>query len=523
VNTTTFRIATQATRLVSLSLLSPLAGFALEVLLARVYGASGLVDAFRIASLILLLGLNLFFTQLLPHIVVPMFLDCRVRKGEKEAWETLLSLSSLMAYLGVGSLVVLCFHPEPILQTLGPGLPASISGDAVILLYCYSASFILILWSGILSSILYTYGLFWLNRVTPIVISVSTIGALALFGERAGAVALGGGALTGSVAVALIHFISARKLSAGSRIESRSWLIPGYHQDLIRNWRVSLPVILALLNSQAVGILLYRALSLMGTGSAALYGYGLKLTHLVYTPGAALVTVVFPSLSRAQAREAREEFEHLSDKAVRMVLFLTVPSAAVLWGLRFHTATVLFGGGALSKAELTRVGDLFGILLIGAPAGALVALLTRTYASLRSNVPTLVASVCSLSLVTALLPVAKGYGPGGVAWVGVLSAITNTGVMFGWGAVRRNIFPAGETVKYVAKLLLVSTVAALSVNIAAAPSSSHMSLLHLFSAGALSLVAIFGVSFCLRLKEAEYIVAFVHWQLRRGQRFLGAL
>jgi len=63
-----------------LSVLSPFSGLLMEMVLAWGYGASGVVDAFRIASLLLVLGNQLFFGYLLPHVTVPLFSEYRAQK-----------------------------------------------------------------------------------------------------------------------------------------------------------------------------------------------------------------------------------------------------------------------------------------------------------------------------------------------------------------------------------------------------------------------------------------------------------
>src|SRR5574341_1849864 len=91
-----YAVARSAGLISLLALLSPLAGLGVEMALAWRFGAGPEVDAFRIASLLLLFSQQLFVFQILPHAIVPVFSEFCARGQQDQAWQTALSLANLL-------------------------------------------------------------------------------------------------------------------------------------------------------------------------------------------------------------------------------------------------------------------------------------------------------------------------------------------------------------------------------------------------------------------------------------------
>ncbi len=97
-----YTTAQAASTLTVLAVLSPVADLAVEMALAWRFEASSMIDTFRIASLILVFGNQLFLSQLLPNIVVPLLSEYRAKVIEREGWRLAFSFAGL---LGVVSLI----------------------------------------------------------------------------------------------------------------------------------------------------------------------------------------------------------------------------------------------------------------------------------------------------------------------------------------------------------------------------------------------------------------------------------
>ncbi len=203
-------IARQTSLLIPLALLGPAVGFLLELLLARTYGTSGLMDAFRIAALIHLFGLNILFTQLMPHVVVPAFSALAAREGTAGAWRATLSFNAVLSLAGALGVLVIALKADVVVSLLGPGLAAEVRPQAILLVCAACLSLVLIAFSGTLSAALGAIGILWPSRVTPPLISGLMIASIFWLHGRHPAFALAIGLTAGSAAVALLHVIRAQ-------------------------------------------------------------------------------------------------------------------------------------------------------------------------------------------------------------------------------------------------------------------------------------------------------------------------
>jgi peptidoglycan biosynthesis protein MviN/MurJ (putative lipid II flippase) len=66
-------VLAETSGLVALSVLSPVAGLAVEMALAWRFGTSAVVDAYRVTVLLVVFVQQLFVTAILPFVIVPIF------------------------------------------------------------------------------------------------------------------------------------------------------------------------------------------------------------------------------------------------------------------------------------------------------------------------------------------------------------------------------------------------------------------------------------------------------------------
>jgi len=89
------------------SVLSPIAGLLLEIVLAWRFGSAGVVDAYRICIMDFGIWKSIIFGQMLPHIVIPLFSEYRAKNSEQEGWRLTFTLAT---GLGVASIAFIFFY-----------------------------------------------------------------------------------------------------------------------------------------------------------------------------------------------------------------------------------------------------------------------------------------------------------------------------------------------------------------------------------------------------------------------------
>lgn len=505
-----------------LSVLSPFSGLVMEMVLAWRYGASGTMDAFRIASLVVVLGNQLFFGYLLPHVIVPLFSEYRAKGLEYEGWRLAFSWAVILSLLSLIFVSWVWLDPAALVGLLGPGLAASGQEDAFLLVRCFSLVFLLMVWSGVVSGILYVYRVFWLSAVAQLLPNLFVILAVLIAGRELGVGALALGVMLGYTAMLSLFGYTLIRISRDSRIRLLACLKLGPKDGLLKALHLSVPLVMTIIIGQWGLIIINRVLSAMPSGTLAEFGYAWKLLALISLLPAGLATVIFPAFSDAHARENSAEFSRLVTRAFRMTLLLTLPLAAALFLERTPLVSLMFGRGGMSMTAVAETSQFFGILLIGAPAGALSAALCKVAFSMQdTKSPTIVALISALA-ITGLVPyAAETSGANGVAWA--FSAITwgGTLTMLGYQIFRYRIMPVREVTQYFGLLIALGIGVALPVMAIRAlfelnsSMTSGFALLEITLACLISIIVGYGLSRMLGIHESSEIWHYIKWQLQQ--------
>src|SRR5581483_8912293 len=115
-------------------LLSPAAALLAEMALAWRFGASGVVDAYRVTVLLLVYGQQLFVTNILPYTLVPVFAEYRAQGNEHEAWVVADSIGRLLLLFGIVVAALFFFWPSAVIGVIAPGLTGGVRETAVFLI-----------------------------------------------------------------------------------------------------------------------------------------------------------------------------------------------------------------------------------------------------------------------------------------------------------------------------------------------------------------------------------------------------
>ena len=399
----------------ALAVLSPLAGMAVEMALAWRFGTSPTVDAFRIGAVFLLLGQQFLVLQILPHIIVPVFTECRAQAGEQEAWQVALSLGNVFLGATLAFALLVFIWPEALVWLFASGLTGPARETAVVFLRWFGLAYIPLVLSGLATSVLYVYGVFWLPSLAQFVSNVVMAGVILATGRFPAVMVLITAVLLASVLGAALHGVKFLPLMrrVGARLPHR---LNTRHPAVGRGLALGVPLLGTFALGQWAAIVVVRVLSGLPPGSLAMFGYAFKMGLLVSLVPASLATVLFPKFAQEGLTAETGEFRVLCTRALRMALFLAVPLTACLYVLREPLVVVLFERGSFSAEATRMVSRLFGLLVLGAPAALLALFLEKMlYALEKAWLPTWV-RLASVLLLTALAPVtAARLGTDGLA------------------------------------------------------------------------------------------------------------
>jgi putative peptidoglycan lipid II flippase len=126
--------------------------------------------------------------------------------------------------------------------------------------------------------------------------------------------------------------------------------------------------------------------TLLGTGAVAANGYALQLMLLPHGLIAlSMGTVVFPRLARHFAAGELASLRAVALGAVRSVLFLALPAAAVLAVLGLPIVRLLYQRGAFDATSTTLTSQALGFYALGLAAYAAAEILVRTFYAMQDT------------------------------------------------------------------------------------------------------------------------------------------
>lgn len=398
-----------------LTMVSRVFGFAREMLMSRIMGASGAADAFLVAFRLPNTFRRLFGEGAFSAGFVPLFSQRfhgpgGMEEAEKFSEEVLaFFLPTLLAFTLVFELIMPAFvwaiasgyadEPQKFALTV---FLSRITFPYLLLISLVS------FFSGILNSLMR----FAAAAFAPALLNVAMLIALILVptGGVSSAIALAIGVTIGGVLQLALLWRSARKAGVSLRLR-KPQMTPGVRQFFV----VVIPATL--------GAGVYQISQLIDTffatrlpeGSMSYLNYSDRLNQLPLSViGTALGTAILPHISRFIAKDEPEEAARVQGQAVDLSMLLCLPAALALGVAAGPLVSALFQGGRFTAEDAFVTGNVLAIIASGLPAYVLVKVITPGfYARQDTRTPVKTAAivlVANIALNFALIPPFGIYG-----------------------------------------------------------------------------------------------------------------
>jgi putative peptidoglycan lipid II flippase len=422
-------VVAQTTRLASISILSPIASLLAEMALAWKFGASGVVDAYRVIVLLLTYGQQLFVSYILPFVIVPIFAEYRAQGKEEDAWILVDSVSRLLLGFGISIAAIMFFRPDWVIGFIGPGLSGQSKTAALFFVRWCGIAFIPICWTGAACGILYAHNVFAVNPIAQLLANLILLGAILVGSAKLGATSLVIGILGGALASTTVYTISVVRVrrrhgspSRAKRFELRS---------IYKAFQVAAPLLGSVIAAQSTSVVINRSLSRLPAGNIASFGYAWRMSGIVQLVPNALSTVLFPKFSEAWFSQGEREFVARCAKALRAALFISVPMTCAAYVYRRSIVMLLLHRGAFSVSDVNSSSVLFGLLILGVPASAVAGYVDRMFYSLKEMRLPVLMDFTGNAFELAFIPLlCARFGARGVAFAYMLLPwITGAGLL----------------------------------------------------------------------------------------------
>lgn len=388
-----------------MTLLSRILGFVRDFVIARSFGAGPLTDAFFVAFRLPNLLRRLFAEGAFSQAFVPVLAEYRARQGDVETKHLVDHVASLL-FLILIVVTALGMLASPLLITIfAPGFSADPNKfELTVQLTRITFPYILFMSLVALSAgILNTWSRFTLPAFTPILLNLSFIG-MALFATPwfdPPIVVLGWAVFLGGALQLAVQIPALSKIGMLPDF-APVWRDPGVQ----RIFKLMGPAVLGVSVSQVSLIINTIFASFLATGSVSWLYYADRLMEFpAGLLGAALGTILLPSLARTHASGNPTEFSALLDWGLRLTLMLTLPASLALAILAVPLLATLFQHGAFDVTDVLQTRQALVAYAIGLTGLILVKVLAPGFYA-RQDIRTPVKIALLTLLMTQLMNLA---------------------------------------------------------------------------------------------------------------------
>jgi putative peptidoglycan lipid II flippase len=495
----------------SMTLLSRIFGFVRDFVIARSFGAGIATDAFIVAFRLPNLLRRLFAEGAFSQAFVPLLGEYRSRRGEAETKRlvdrtatTLFLVVLLVSVLGAIGAPVLIYVSAPGFSTDADKFALTVELTRVTFPYILFMAMV-----ALSAGILNTWSHFAVPAFTPVMLNLAVIGGALFWAPHFARPidALAWSVFLGGALQLAIQVPALKKIGMLPRFD-----LVFRDEGVRRILRLMGPAVLGVSVAQISLLINTVFASFLPSGSVSWLYYADRLMEFpAGLLGAALGTILLPSLTRSHATDNRAEFSALLDWGLRVTLLLTLPAALALALLAVPLISTLFQHGAFHAADALQTRKALVAYSIGLIGMILVKILAPGFYA-RQNIKTPVKIAIVTLVATQLMNLAfiGWLRHAGLALSIGLAACLNASLLF--RGLRRN----GDYMarpgwgRFVSKLLIALTAMGLVLWFASGPDEAwlHAStldrLLRLALVIAAGASAYFGVLFAFGFRPRDF-------------------
>jgi putative peptidoglycan lipid II flippase len=497
------------------NILSRVVGFARDISIATIFGASAQVSGYLTALKIQTSVYDLLISGVISAAFIPVFSELRDRRSEfGRVASTVLTATIVVMF---GATVLTEVFAAPLIALLGAG-DRQIAAAAEPALRLMAPAILFLGVSGVLTALLYARQRFIYPAFTPVIFNLAIVLAAVSLHAPLGIKALVIGVLAGAVGQVLLQWNGLRGIRLRPRFDR-------FDPQVRRIGRLYVPVLLGLIVTEAQVFLDLALQNSTGPHSAAwLY----TATRVYQLPlgfvATAMSLAALPTLSVLSGRA----YSDTLTRGLKVVALLIVPAIVLLAVLSTPIFTLAFRHGKFSTGDVASAVAGMQYYLPGLGFAAIDQLLIFAfYAKNDTKTPVLVGllSIAGYGIVAAIALSAAHLGFRGLALADSAKQIVHATVLFyllwRWQGSLAGFGLARTALKIAVAALVSAAVCVLALHLGAGITHGIRLLVFVAVACAGGLCSYFGVLALLRTEELLLLLARVRSRLGRRARTLG--
>lgn len=418
-----------------MTLLSRILGFVRDFVIARAFGAGLATDAFFVAFKLPNLLRRMFAEGAFSQAFVPILGEYKNKRNIDDTRTLVDHVASLLSML-LFAITALGIATAPLLVWLSaPGFSADAGKfelTVTLTRICFPYIFFMSL-VALAGGLLNSWSRFALPAFTPVLLNLSFI-AMALFAAPyfdPPVLALAWAVFIGGLLQLAIQIPALRKIAMLPR-PTLNWRAAWADPGVRRIATLMGPALIGVSVSQVSLLINTIFASFLKTGSVSWLYYADRLMEFPSGMlGAALGTILLPSLSRCHASGNDAEYARLLDWGLRLTLLLAAPAAVGLAILAVPLIATLFFHGAFSAEDVFRTREALVAYTVGLTGLILVKVLAPGFYA-QQNVKTPVRIALISLAATQIMNIAfiGWIGHAGLALSIGLAACLNAGMLY---------------------------------------------------------------------------------------------
>ena len=357
---------------------------------------------------------------------IPVFNQRLVTGNKKSAWELSSSVLNLMAFVTlIASILIMIFADPLVRYVVGPGLDEPGTILAINMMRVIAINPFLMSISTVLSSIQQAVGRFVFYALAPAVYNIGILigiiwftNGINIFGIQifdGGIMGVALGVVFGAILQVIISLIGLIGLGVDYEFKIY-WKNHGFRSVLrllpARSLDQGIDYVNTIVNTNLS--------SRMGAGAMRSYQQATSLHQMpVNLIGVAISTAFFPKMTENVGEGKDEEFLATFRVALRTIIWISLPVAAIAFFARGYVVSFIKNGGD------TLIASVLGTLVLAIFARSVFHIASRGfYARQDTRTPFIVSIVAvGLSTILAILFTIWGFGPEGLGYAQSIGAV----------------------------------------------------------------------------------------------------
>lgn len=361
-----------------LTLASRVTGLARDLIMASMFGANALTDAFNVAFRIPNLFRRLFAEGAFSQAFVPVLATTKTQDGQVRTRELIANVATVLFWVLLLTCVLGVVGAPVLVWLLASGFESGHAHEAAVLMTRWMFPYIgFMSMVALCAGVLNTWKRFAVPAATPVLLNVCMIAAALLLAPWFGArgvepiYAMAAGVMLGGVLQLAVQLPALKKLGLMPRIGMTPAAIRAAWSDggVRRILTLMAPALLGVGVAQVSLMINTQIASYLTPGSVTWLFYADRLMEFpTALLGVALGVVLTPKLASAKAAGDSKSYSGMLDWGLRLVVLLAVPCGVGLLAFADPLVSTLFHRGALNNNDVNQIALAlmgYGVGLLG--------------------------------------------------------------------------------------------------------------------------------------------------------------